>query len=198
MIYFRLQVVYFTAPFPYVILFALAIRGLTLPGAMNGMAFYLTPDFTKILDANVWLDAGTQVFYSFAICFGCQMALGSYNKYNRDFVRDGMFICGVNCFSSLLGGVVIFTVLGYMAHEMGVGVEDAAASGPGLAFVVYPKAVSLMPYAPFWAFCFFFMLVLVGIDSQFVGVEGKSNNLTKIIQVLAMLSLVNFQELLWP
>ena len=47
--------------------------------------------------------------------------------------------------------------------------------GPGLAFVVYPKAVSLMPLAPLWSFAFFFMLVLVAIDSQFVGVEGKRN-----------------------
>ena len=59
-----------------------------------------------------------------------------------------------------------------MAHESGLSVEDVAQGGPGLAFVVYPTAVSLMPYAPFWAFAFFFMLVLVGIDSQFVGVEG--------------------------
>ena len=46
--------------------------------------------------------------------------------------------------------------------------------GPGLAFILYPKAVSLMPLAPFWSFAFFFMLVLVGIDSQFVGVEGNT------------------------
>ena len=59
-----------------------------------------------------------------------------------------------------------------MAHESGLNVEDVAQGGPGLAFVVYPTAVALMPFAAFWAFAFFFMLVLVGIDSQFVGVEG--------------------------
>ena len=118
------------------------------------------------------MDAGTQVFYSYAICFGCQIALGSYNKYHRNFMKDCITICAFNSGTSLIGGVVIFSVLGYMAHESGLSVEDVAQGGPGLAFVVYPTAVSLMPYAPFWAFAFFFMLVLVGIDSQFVGVEG--------------------------
>ncbi len=162
-----------TAVSPYIILLALAIRGLTLPGASQGLKFYLTPDFTKIWTAEVWMDAGTQVFYSFCIAFGCQLAMGSYNKYNRDFMKDGAFICCVNAFTSLTGGVVIFTVLGYMANEAGVSVENVASSGPGLAFIVYPKAVSLMPWSAFWAFAFFFMLVLVGIDTVFVGVEGN-------------------------
>lgn len=166
------KVVYFTALFPYVMLSALVVRGLTLPGASTGLLYYITPDFSKLMGSQVWMDAGTQVFYSYAICFGCQIALGSYNKYNRNFMKDCLVICCFNSGTSLIGGVVIFSVLGYMAHESGLGVEDVAQGGPGLAFVVYPTAVSLMPFASFWAFAFFFMLVLVGIDSQFVGVEG--------------------------
>ena len=57
--------------------------GLTLPGAFTGLLFYVKPDFGKLVDSQIWMDAGTQVFYSYAICFGCQMAMGSYNKYHR-------------------------------------------------------------------------------------------------------------------
>ena len=64
----------------------------------------------------------------------------------------------------------------------GLRVEDVAQGGPGLAFVVYPTAVSLMPCAPVWAFAFFFMLVLVGIDSQFVGVEGFIVAITDLLR----------------
>jgi len=166
------KVVYFTACFPYVMIFCLVIRGLTLPGAFTGLLFYVKPDFSKLVDSQIWMDAGTQVFYSYAICFGCQMAMGSYNKYHRNFMKDCAIICCFNSGTSLIGGVVIFSVLVYMAHESGLNVEDVAEKGPGLAFVVYPTAVALMPFAAFWAFAFFFMLVLVGIDSQFVGVEG--------------------------
>ena len=77
------KVVYFTACFPYVMIFCLVIRGLTLPGAFTGLLFYVKPDFSKLVDSQIWMDAGTQVFYSYAICFGCQMAMGSYNKYHR-------------------------------------------------------------------------------------------------------------------
>ena len=62
-------------------------------------------------------------------------------------MKDCAIICCFNSGTSLVGGVVIFSVLGYMAHESGLNVEDVAEKGPGLAFVVYPTAVSLMPFA---------------------------------------------------
>uniref|UniRef100_A0A3B3X6S5 Transporter n=1 Tax=Poecilia mexicana TaxID=48701 RepID=A0A3B3X6S5_9TELE len=78
------KVVYFTATFPYVMLVVLLARGLSLPGAMDGVAFYLYPDPTRLVDPQVWMDAGAQVLFSFGICQGSLTALGSYNQYNND------------------------------------------------------------------------------------------------------------------
>ena len=65
-----------------------------------------------------------------------------------------------------------FPVLGFMSHKANVSIEQVVSSGPGLAFIVYPKAISLMPFPHFWAITFFFMIFLLGIDSQFVTCES--------------------------
>ncbi|XP_059099449.1 sodium- and chloride-dependent creatine transporter 1-like [Tigriopus californicus] len=166
------KVVYFTTTFPYLMLIVLFIRGVTLPGAMDGLIFYLKPDFTKLLQSQVWIDAGTQVFFSYCVAIGGLVALGSYNEYHTDYVRDCTIIAIINSSTSLFGGLVIFSVLGYMSFVSGIPVNEVAESGPGLIFIVYPKAVSLMPGAHIWAILFFLMIVIVGFNSQFVACEG--------------------------
>uniref|UniRef100_A0A8C7RFZ8 Transporter n=1 Tax=Oncorhynchus mykiss TaxID=8022 RepID=A0A8C7RFZ8_ONCMY len=150
------KVVYFTATFPYIMLCILLIRGVTLPGAFIGIKFYLYPDLSRLSDPQVWMDAGTQIFFSYAICLGCLTALGSYNKYNN------------NCYSgtSFVAGFAIFSILGFMSYEQNVPISEVAESGPGLAFIAYPRAVSMMPFSPLWACFFFIMIVFLGLDSQ--------------------------------
>ncbi|XP_018428778.1 PREDICTED: sodium- and chloride-dependent creatine transporter 1 isoform X2 [Nanorana parkeri] len=156
------KIVYFTATFPYVVLLILLVRGAMLPGAVEGIVYYLKPDWSKLGTAQVWIDAGTQIFFSYAIGLGALTALGSYNRFHNDCYNG----------TSFFAGFVVFSILGFMANEQGVDISKVAESGPGLAFIAYPRAVSLMPVAPLWSALFFFMLLLLGLDSQFVGVEG--------------------------
>uniref|UniRef100_A0A3B4A6N3 Transporter n=1 Tax=Periophthalmus magnuspinnatus TaxID=409849 RepID=A0A3B4A6N3_9GOBI len=166
------KVVYFTATFPYLMLAVLLVRGLTLPGALNGIKFYLYPDPSRLSDPQVWMDAGTQIFYSYAICIGCLMALGSYNKYNNNCYKDCVYLCLLNSGTSFVAGFAIFSALGFMAYEQNTEISKVAESGPGLAFIAYPRAVAMMPFPQIWAIFFFIMIILLGLDSEFVGLEA--------------------------
>ena len=74
------KAVYVTALVPYVTIILLLIRGVTLPGAAEGISYYLTPNMTKLESPEVWKDAGTQVMFSYALCLGALVAMRSETK----------------------------------------------------------------------------------------------------------------------
>ncbi|XP_045494070.1 sodium- and chloride-dependent glycine transporter 1-like [Colias croceus] len=166
------KVVYFTALFPYVMLTALLIRGVTLEGASEGIIFYLSPKWETLLDARVWGDAASQTFYSFGVACGSLVTLASYNKFTNNCHFDAVFVCFTNFMTSIYAGFAIFSVLGFQAQLMGVSVDDVADQGPGLAFVAYPEALLQMPIPQLWCILFFFMLFVLGLGCQFAGIEA--------------------------
>ncbi|GFS10604.1 transporter [Elysia marginata] len=160
------KIVYFMATFPYVVLVALLIRGVTLEGYMKGIEFYIIPEWEKLKDVNVWREAATQIFYSLGPAFGTLITMASYNPFRHNCYRDAILVAIINCSTSIFAGFVIFSMLGYMATITNQAVEDVTQSGPGLVFVVYPEGIARMPVSGLWAFLFFFMLIALGLDSQ--------------------------------
>ncbi|XP_067652529.1 sodium- and chloride-dependent glycine transporter 2-like [Haliotis asinina] len=170
------KVAYVTVFLPYLLLVVLLIRTLLLPGAVDGIVFYLKPDLTRLLDLQVWLEAMIQLFYSLCPGWGVIITLASYNKFQDNTLRNSAVLtfCGEG--TSLISGLVIFTVLGFMANSVGVGVSEVVSSGPGLAFVAYPGGLSQLPLPQLWSFLFFLMMLSVGLDSQFAWMETVITN----------------------
>ena len=83
-----------------------------------------------------------------------------------NFDRDTLAVSLGNCATSVFAGFVIFCYLGSLSKELGVPIDEVAKSGPSLAFVVYPYAVTKLPWAPLWSILFFLMLITLGVDSQ--------------------------------
>ncbi len=102
------KLVYFIATFPYVVLLILGIQGWTLPGAGDGILFYIVPKWEKLLDIQVWSDAATQIFFTLAVAYGGMSTLASYNKFNTNILRDSILIPVANCLTSFFAGFVIF------------------------------------------------------------------------------------------
>lgn len=184
------KAVWVTALAPYVVLIVLLFRGVTLPGASEGIRYYLTPEWEKLKNTKVWIDAASQIFFSLGPGFGTLLALSSYNKFNNNCYRDALLTSSINCLTSFLAGFVIFSVLGYMAQVQNVDIDKVGLEvrkqfskvrrnfklllfqGPGLVFIVYPEAISLMTGSTFWSIIFFLMLITLGLDSTFGGLEA--------------------------
>uniref|UniRef100_A0A914CKV7 Uncharacterized protein n=1 Tax=Acrobeloides nanus TaxID=290746 RepID=A0A914CKV7_9BILA len=162
------RVSFFTATIPYLISVILFVRSITLPGAQMGLDFYLLkPDMSYVWKPTTWRNAATQVCYSLSIGFGGILSLSSYNPSDHNCYKDAAIITLADGFMSIFGGTAVFGVLGFMAHQLNVPINEVVQSGTGLAFVAYPEAMSRMPISWIWSLLFFIMLCTLGISTQF-------------------------------
>ncbi|MCJ8728484.1 hypothetical protein PDJAM_G00004980 [Pangasius djambal] len=166
------KVVWITATMPYVVLTVLLLRGVTLPGAMDGIKAYLSVDFLRLCDAQVWIEAATQICFSLGVGFGVLIAFSSYNKFTNNCYRDAIITSSINSLTSFFSGFVIFSFLGYMSQKHNVALDKVATDGPGLVFIIYPEAIATLPGSSVWAVIFFIMLLTLGIDSAMGGMES--------------------------
>jgi NSS family neurotransmitter:Na+ symporter len=169
------KIVALTVPIPTILLIILTIRGLTLPGAMEGISYYLTPNFSKLGDVNVWLAAYAQVFFSFSLAQGIMITYASFLKKKSDLTNNAFIVALADAGTAFLAGFAVFSVVGYLTVSQGIGIGELAMAGPGLTFVTYPTAISLLPFAAaIFGMFFFIALLTFGIDSAFSMIEPIS------------------------
>lgn len=172
------KVVLITVPLPTILLLILTIRGLTLYGAGNGLEFYLAPDFSKIASPTVWLSAYAQIFFSLSLAQGIMITYASFLEKGSDIANNAFITALADGGTAFLAGFAVFSVLGFLAYQTGLPMEEIARGGIGLAFITYPTAISKIPYmASFFGIIFFVALLTFGIDSAFSMVEAITNGL---------------------
>ena len=141
-------------------------RGITLPGAIDGIAYMFTPDWSAIAKPDVWVAAYGQVFFSLSIAFAIMISYSSYLPKEEDVVNTAFLTACTNHGFEIFAGIGIFSIIGYMAYAQQCGVEDVAAAGVGLAFVVFPTAISTLPALnSLFGVLFFVSLFTAGITS---------------------------------
>jgi len=159
-------------PLLFVLTAVLVFWSVTLDGAAEGIKAYLKPDLAKLAQPKVWIDAYSQIFFTLSLGFGIMIAYASYLPEKSDITKNAYLTAIINCSYSLFAGFAVFSVLGFMAKAQNKAIADVVSQSIGLAFVAYPKALSLMPAGNLFGAIFFFCLVVAGLSSSVSIIEA--------------------------
>jgi len=143
----------------------LVVQSLFLPGAMEGLNAFFTPNWEALADPGVWASAYGHIFFSLSVAFGIMVTYSSYLKRKTDLTGSGLVVAFANSGFEILAGIGVFAALGFMAQAQGTDVSGVASSGIGLAFVAFPTIVSQATGGSIIGVLFFGALVFAGITS---------------------------------
>ncbi|WP_164509105.1 sodium-dependent transporter [Clostridium rectalis] len=170
----------FITPTLGVLMILMTIRGLTLPGAFEGLNWFLKPNFSKILSGKVWIAAYAQVFFSTTLAVGVMTAYASYLPKESDIVNNACITVFSNASFDFVAGLCVFSILGYVSYTSKLPFDKIVTAGPGIAFVAFPNAINLMPGGPIiksiFGGMFFFCLIIAGISSSISMVESFASS----------------------
>lgn len=169
-------------PLLFVFFIILVVRSLTLDGAMEGVKFFLQPDFTQITAEGVLYALG-QSFFALAVGFSCMVTYSSYLKKEESLPYSAGSVVLMNIFVSLLAGLAIFPAV------FASGLEPT--EGPGLLFVVLPTVFGHLPFGEVFFALFLLLFLFATLTSSFslyeiivAAVEAKLPNARRKITVV--------------
>jgi len=150
----------------------IVVWALFLEGAGTGIRHYVTPDFGRITDLEVWIAAYGQIFFSLSLGFGIMIAYSSYLSRDANIFKNSLIVGFANSSYEVFAGFGVFSILGYMAVQQDKAVGEVVRDSLGLAFVAYPQAISLLPFGRLFGVLFFLLLAIAGISSSISIIEA--------------------------
>jgi len=162
------RVAVWTVTIPWALLVILMIRGVTLPGAIDGLNYYLTPDFAALGNVEVWFAAFSQIAFTLSLGMAGMFAYGSFIARKADVTNNAFITSFSDSATAFFAGFAVFSTVGFIMQALSIPVGEVSGAGLGLAFVSYPVAISMMPAASaLIGVIFFLCLFFLGIDSAF-------------------------------
>lgn len=143
-------------PMLFALLIILIVRSVTLPGAGEGLVYYLNPDFSKVTGRTL-LAALAQAFFSLSLGMGAIMTYGSYLSNKDEIPANAAWVAGLDTAVALLAGFALFPAIFALGFEPG--------AGPGLAFITLPAVFAQMPLGAVFGVLFFFLLGIAALTS---------------------------------
>lgn len=150
-----------------VIMVGLAIRAMTLPGGLDGLAFYLAPDWSRAMEAGfggLVNDAMNQAFFTLGLGIGSMCIFGSYLGREHTILKESIFIVCLDTFVAFTAGLIIFPAC------FAFGVQPDA--GPGLVFITLPNVFNEMGGGRFWGTLFFVFMSAAALTTVITVVEN--------------------------
>ncbi len=158
-------------PLLVVMFLVLVAQSVLLPGALDGLTAFFTPDWGALLKPSVWAAAYGQIFFSLSVGFGIMLTYASYLKRRTDLTGTGLVVGFANSSFELLAGIGVFAALGFMMNATGKPMEELGTVSIGLAFVTFPTIVSSTGIGPVIGALFFGSLVFAAFTSMISIVE---------------------------
>ena len=162
-------------PLLFAIMIFIVLFSLTLPGAGIGLAELYNPDWSLLLNFNIWMAAFGQMIFSLSLGMSIAFTYASYTKDDSDLVSNALWVTVANCGFENFAAIGVFSILGYMSLQSGVAVPDLVTQGTGLVFVVYPTVFNVLgDWASVIGPLFFFTVYLAGLTSILSTIEPLS------------------------
>ena len=144
----------------FIVMLVLVVRAFTLPNAMEGLKFYLVPDFHKMIEngiGNAVFAAMGQAFFTLSLGIGSLAIFGSYIGKEHRLTQESLNVCILDTLVAFIAGLIIFP----SCFSFGV----AADSGPGLVFVTLPNVFNSMAGGSIWGFLFFLFMSFAALTT---------------------------------
>ena len=162
-------------PLLFAIMIFIVLLSLTLPGAGIGLAELYNPDWSLLLNFNIWMAAFGQMIFSLSLGMSIAFTYASYTKDDSDLVSNALWVTVANCGFENFAAIGVFSILGYMSLQSGVAVPDLVTQGTGLVFIVYPTVFNVLgDWASVIGPLFFFTVYLAGLTSILSTIEPLS------------------------